>query len=161
MKTIWTKAHHTPPHLLLDDAYYMITGAIYQRNPFLKVDEDKALLLKIIQECCQLFRWELADWVILDNHYHLMVKSKHGSDLPKLMGRIHRKSARLIKGRNGFTCMRFWWNYWDRCIRDEKDYYVRLNYLYFNPIKHGYVTDLKKYQCRVSTMRWQHGDEKR
>jgi putative transposase len=38
-----------------------------------------------------------------------------------------------------------WWNYWDYCPRDEKDYAVRLNYLLNNPIKHGYVTNLKDY----------------
>ncbi len=146
MKSIWTQNPHTPTHLLLDDADYMITGAIYQRKPFLKADADKALLLEILQECYQLFEWELNEWVILDNHYHLMVKSKRGCDLPELMGRIHRKSARLIKRRNSFVCKRFWWNYWDRCIRDEKDYYTRLNYLYYNPIKHGYVTDLREYR---------------
>jgi putative transposase len=38
-----------------------------------------------------------------------------------------------------------WWNFWDYCPRDEKDYRVRQNYLFNNPIKHGYVTDLKHY----------------
>ena len=146
MKPIWKQSRHTPRHLLLDDTYYMITGSIYQREPFLKAEADKELLLKIIRECCQLFRWELTDWVILDNHYHIIVKSRHGDDLPKLIGRIHRKSARLIKQRNSFSCKRFWWNYWDRCIRDEKDYYTRLNYIYYNPIKHSYVTDLREYR---------------
>jgi len=31
------------------------------------------------------------------------------------------------------------------CPRDEKDYLIRLNYLFNNPIKHGYVTNLNDY----------------
>ena len=38
-----------------------------------------------------------------------------------------------------------WWNYWDYCPRDETDYYIRLNYLYNNPVKHGYVSNLADY----------------
>jgi putative transposase len=36
-------------------------------------------------------------------------------------------------------------NYWDYCPRDQKDYHARLNYLLYNPVKHGYVSDLKDY----------------
>ena len=35
-----------------------------------------------------------------------------------------------------------WWNY---CPRNERDYCIRLNYLYNNPIKHGLVTNLLDY----------------
>jgi putative transposase len=30
-------------------------------------------------------------------------------------------------------------NYWDRIIRDEKDYWTKFNYIHYNPVKHGYV----------------------
>ena len=38
-----------------------------------------------------------------------------------------------------------WLNYWDYCPRDERDYVIRLNYLFNYPVKHGYVADLKNY----------------
>ena len=41
--------------------------------------------------------------------------------------------------------MPIWWNYWDYCPRDEKDYLIRLNYGLINPVKHGYVTNLVDY----------------
>lgn len=43
------------------------------------------------------------------------------------------------------TVLPVWWNYWDYCPRNEKDYMIRLNYLYHNPIKHGYVASLHDY----------------
>ncbi|MCX7066088.1 MAG: hypothetical protein NTW85_00065 [Methylococcales bacterium] len=33
----------------------------------------------------------------------------------------------------------------DYCPRDEQDYLIRLNYLFNNPIKHGYVNNLCDY----------------
>ncbi len=38
-----------------------------------------------------------------------------------------------------------WWNYWDYCPRNEKDYMTRVNYLLYNPVKHGYVKNLHDY----------------
>lgn len=37
------------------------------------------------------------------------------------------------------------WNYWDYCPRNEDDYNVRLNYLLWNPVKHGFVERIEDY----------------
>lgn len=142
---ILKKYKHNPAHLFLDNTYYMITGGTYKKIPYFKNDEDKKLLLKIINEFCEKFHWSLKDWVILDNHYHLMLKSFVGKDLPNIFGRIHRKSSNLLKSKSKITS-RIWWNYWDTCIRDEKDFFRRINYIYYNPVKHGYVTNLVDYK---------------
>ena len=60
------------------------------------------------------------------------------------MTQIHSVSGYHIKQATQ-TQQRIWWNYWDYCPRDEKDYLVRLNYLLINPIKHGYTKNLNDY----------------
>jgi hypothetical protein len=35
--------------------------------------------------------------------------------------------------------------YWDTCITYERSYFAKLNYLYYNPVKHGYVQDPAEY----------------
>jgi putative transposase len=60
------------------------------------------------------------------------------------MGKIHMLSAQFILSELEVE-KPIWWNYWDYCPRGEKDYFVRLNYLLNNPVKHGYVTDLADY----------------
>lgn len=40
---------------------------------------------------------------------------------------------------------RIFYNYWDSCITYEKSYFARLNYIYFNPVKHGYVEEAGNY----------------
>ncbi len=37
-------------------------------------------------------------------------------------------------------------NYWDTCITYKKSYYARLHYIWFNPVKHGYVDDPFKWK---------------
>lgn len=135
---------NNPPHLLLDDTAYFITAAIYEKRRLLARSETKARLLNLLQQHFQRYEWQLQHWVILDNHYHLMGMSRSGEQLPQIFRNVHSAMAGYILELE--TCQKpVWWNYWDYCPRHEKDYLTRLNYLLYNPVKHGYTTDLHSY----------------
>jgi putative transposase len=135
---------HRPTHLFLDEHAYFITGAIYQKRPLLQDTAIKQMLFQSIQNSFAKYGWSLEHWVILDNHYHLLCKSKYGKDLPALMKNIHGTTATSIATTT--SCEKpVWYNYWDYCPRNEHEYYTRLNYLLNNPIKHGYVENLHDY----------------
>jgi putative transposase len=135
---------HTPAHLFLDDTSYFVTGAIYRKRPLLVSPELKDRLLELIREYFQTYNWELHHWVILDNHYHILGQSRIGEDLTNIFRSIHSRAGIAISQATHCETP-IWWNYWDYCPRDERDYMVRLNYLLMNPIKHGYVTNLHDY----------------
>jgi putative transposase len=135
---------NTPAHLFIDDAPYFITGAIYQKRKLLQNAALKQSLLDKIRANARHFGWMLEHWVILDNHYHLMLRSRRGEDLPELIRRLHGGTSHDIA--EATQCTKpVWWNYWDYCPRNEADYYTRLNYLLYNPVKHGYISDLREY----------------
>ena len=50
MDGIYKTYDHNPPHFFVDDYYYMITGAIYQKRFHLLADEAKKVLLDLIHE---------------------------------------------------------------------------------------------------------------
>ena len=139
-----TKNQHNPAHLFVDDSPYFITGSIYQKRALLCSNAIKDYLLATIQQCFDEKGWLLNNWVIRGNHYHLLGISKNGANLSRIFGKIHMLSAKLI-GAKQHTEKPIWWNYWDYCPRDDRDYFTRLNYLLNNPIKHGYVTNLNDY----------------
>jgi putative transposase len=145
MDGVFKTYSNNPPHFLRDDTYYMISASVYEKKDYLKQHEAKSLLLKSIEECTEKFKWLLLEWAILDNHYHLVLKSRRGDDLSRLMGRIHRKSANLIKKACSIQCKRFWWNYWDTCPKNETQLFAMQNYVLHNPVKHGVVQDLDDY----------------
>lgn len=86
--------------------------------------------------------------VILPNHLHCiwtlpdgdcdyakrwsLIKIHFSKKLPKTE-RIN--SSRLQKGERGIWQRR----YWERYIRDERDYLNHIEYIHQNPVKHGYV----------------------
>jgi len=135
---------NTPAHLFFDKAHYFITGTVYKSRPLISKPDMKYKLIEIIKKNFIRYEWELHHWVILDNHYHLIGKSSKGKDLSLIIRNIHRESRTLIL--NTVSCEKpIWWNYWDYCPRDENDYLTHLNYLLFNPVKHGYVQNLQDY----------------
>ncbi|QTA90981.1 Transposase IS200-like domain-containing protein [Desulfonema magnum] len=137
-------SEHTPIHLFADNSPYFITGAIYKKRPLLENSDIKKKLSELIRKYFAKYNWELHHWVVLNNHYHVMGKSRRGDDLVPLIRNIHRTSA--IRIHKLTRCGKpVWWNYWDYCPRNEKEYMTRVNYLLNNPVKHGYVRNLRNY----------------
>ena len=138
----------TPTHFYVDDAPYFITAATYQHHPLLD-DTLKPRLRDLLHEVHAEFGWRLEHWVILDDHYHLMARSRNGHDLTKLINKVHSVSGRWINQRHPpeeREHRQVWCNYWDYCPRDEREYNVRLCYLLGNPVKHGYVERLRDWE---------------
>jgi putative transposase len=81
-------------------------------------------------------------WVVLPDHMHCMWTLPEGdSDFPDRWRRIKAAfskslpdtEARLRKADRGI------WQrgYWEHTIRDDRDYATHMNYIHFNPVKHG------------------------
>lgn len=133
---------HNPPHLFIPNAKYFITGSTYKRVSYLKSDEAKWQLIISIQKAFKQYHWELEDWVILDNHYHLMGNAPDEVEtLSKIINDVHKFNALWIKKNISESAgvKKIWYNYWDTCITYETSYFARLNYIWYNPVKHGYI----------------------
>ncbi len=71
-----------------------------------------------------------------DNDYAtrwMLVKSAFSRHMPK---GEYRSASRMKKGERGIWQRR----YWEHCIRNEHDYNRHVEYIHYNPVKHGYVT---------------------
>ena len=94
--------------------------------------------------------FQIDAWVVLPDHMHCMWTLPAGdSDFPGRWKAIKAGfSAALpfegtpsqemaVHGHRGI------WQrgYWEHTIRDERDYRLHMDYVHFNPVKHGYVTD--------------------
>ena len=134
---------HHPPHIFLDDTWYMVTAATFQHSPLLHPDGHKQLLRDKLRILTGEFGMKLKAWVILDNHYHLLVKSQVGERLPDFFQRFHGRISYEINQRDDMHRRQVWHNYWDTCIRDEAGFWTRFNYIHNNPVKHGYVSRME------------------
>ena len=133
---------HNPPHLFKSNSKYFITGSIYMKKNLLLNSNAKARLLKSLIIGFTTKGWKLEEWVILNNHYHILVESSTNiNDLPNIMRDIHKFTGIWIKKNinEAQELKKIWWNYWDRCITYEKSYFSRINYIWYNPVKHNLI----------------------
>jgi len=135
---------HNPPHLFRENAIYFITGSTYEKVRHFTSPIAKVFLHDSIFKAFGDKGWQIIDWVILDNHYHLMANAtEHPKQLSQIIRDIHRFTATFVK-KNRFAvkgAIHIWHNYWDTCINSVGDFYTIAHYIWRNPVKHGYVTD--------------------
>jgi putative transposase len=84
--------------------------------------------------------YRLVAWCIMPNHVHVVARLLPGVDLARVLKawkQFSAKAANHVLGQNG----RFWQReYYDRLIRDEKEYCRAIRYVLENPVKAG-LTD--------------------
>ncbi len=143
-----------PFHLHVEEGYYFLTARTQQGYPFLHSQNAKRILLGSIEQSVQQCTIKLFAWVIMDNHYHILIGTDRGQRIQQLMQLIHGRSSRRLRKFNQTegrlislpsTGWKVWQNYWDICIRDEADFFTHLNYIHHNPVKHGLVRRMEDY----------------
>ena len=124
-----------------------ITSVCYKRHPILKPRWCKELLLEVLREVKDNRPYQMLAYVILDDHFHLLIKPDQKQSFSKIIQSVkqrfsHRYKKRIDAEVNGIWQPRFW----DHVIRDDNDLMHHLDYIHFNPAKHGFVSCAGEYQ---------------
>lgn len=134
-----TKREFHPPHIYTDNACYFLTARIARQQRILSTDTNRTLLRDVLKEAVSREGIRLYAWVILADHYHLLLKTGEAAPLHKFVKRLHSQSAILLNKQDATPGRKVWYQYWDRFPRNERDFWSYFNYIHINPIKHGYV----------------------
>lgn len=127
---------------------YFFTVNLLERKTRLltdHIDELRAAVAKV-----RLSRpFHIDGWVVLPDHMHCVWTLPEGDAdyaarwkaikiaFAKSMPRTEWRSAvRIARGERGIWQRR----YWEHTMRDDQDYAAHMDYLHFNPVKHGHVT---------------------
>lgn len=146
MYEVYKTAPNNPPHLLLPDSLYMLTASTYQSIYLIETSHRKLEWRDAFHEAATIYGWKVVAWVVLHNHYHAIVQSpENPATLSRLTASYHKYTARNWNNTDRSQGRKVWWNYWDTCIRSEQDYFNRLRYVFWNPVKHGLVKQPQDY----------------
>jgi len=143
---------HSPPHLYKAEGWFLITAATYEHKHHFTAEEDRAWLLGELFKELEAVQINFAGWVVLPNHYHLLVQCNPLAIISEPLRRVHARTARELNRREDVEGRQVWYRFSDRLIRDERHYYTTLNYIHYNPIKHGYVKKALDWNC--SSAHW-------
>lgn len=140
---------HRPPHIYLDNNIYFVTAHTFYKKPFFNQDKKLRSFASLLQENTKRYQIELYAWVLLPNHYHLLFKINRGGNLSKFIRKLHSDIAIYLNKIDTNPGRRVWYQYWDKCMRHEKDFWKHFNYIHHNPVKHRLVKnqgEVKNYQ---------------
>lgn len=142
---------HSPPHHLTDYKFYLLTATCYEHKCRLNSQARRQQILNLLWENFINIDISILAWVVLPNHYHLLVKNVDFKQVTKILRLIHGRLARQWNLEDNLTG-KVWHSYSDRGIRSERHYYATINYIHYNPVKHSYVNS--PYDWQESSVHW-------
>jgi putative transposase len=131
---------HNPPHLFRSGATYFLTASTLEHYPLMLPPHRRQQCIDAWLFATGQQGWSLVAWVVLPNHPHLLaVAPGEGADVARLVRSVHRFTSGRWNVEDGRHGRQVWWNFRDKCISYERSFYARLNYIHWNPVKHGLV----------------------
>ena len=116
---------------------YFVTCVTYKRMPLLLEYENE--LWRAVDFIRGQLPFKLEAWVIIPDHFHFIIRPDE-KDLSGIMKGIKLKFAGSYRSINGLRSGRIWQNrFWDHVIRDQMDMTRHIDYIHYNPAKHGLV----------------------
>jgi len=143
---------HSPPLLGIDDRHYLLTAACYEHRAIINTQSRRQVLTDTIFEIFVSRGMNILAWVILPNHYHLLVNVTMFGHLSEIFRLIHGRTATQWNREDGQLGRKVRHRFSDRAIRNEGHYYTTLNYIHFNPVKHGHCAS--PYDWDASSVHW-------
>jgi putative transposase len=137
------KTTHRPPHIYRDNTYYFITAGTFHKQHLFNTKEKMRIFTSKLSKTLNIYNYSLYAWVLLTNHYHLLIKISSGQDLANFIRKLHSDIAISLNRLDRISDRQVWYQYWDHCIRDEKDFYEHFNYIHHNTVKHGIYKEQK------------------
>jgi hypothetical protein len=137
-------------HWLIDNQVYFITARCRDRYPSFASEAAKAVFWDRFDYYTNEFGF--VPWVtsLIDNHYHTLGYLRVGRNLTSMMQRIHGSVAKLVNDLLPVRLAPFWRNskgreYFDGCIRDERQGRLAYRYTAKQAARHGIVCDWREY----------------
>jgi putative transposase len=137
---------HAPLHRFNDAGIYFITGATLYKQHFYRAAAALDLLQAVLFTTAKRFACELQAWVLLSNHYHLVVSSEAGEAVRELLARFHSDSSVALNRLDGVSGRRVWFQFRDTQLTYEKSWLARLKYTQENAVHHRLVLDAEEYR---------------
>jgi putative transposase len=131
---------------------YFFTLVSFNRRPILRLDPVRRSLRTAILNLRAARPFAIDGWVLMPDHLHCIWTLPEGdTDYSTRLALLKRSVSRFTRGlvldpasRTPSACKHrestIWQRrFWEHRIRDERDFERHLDYIHYNPVRHGYV----------------------
>ena len=117
------------------DAVYFFTIVTRNRVSIFHNREDYSTAWYALEAVTENARSILEAFVFLPNHLHILLKQGNKPFSIQIAGFKRKMNATRFQSSGSLWQPRFW----EHMIRDDLDYRKHLEYIHYNPVKHGLV----------------------
>ena len=139
--------------IYIDGGTYFFTVDTYKRKTLLTRPKARGTLRQAWKEIQALHPFDVIALCLLPDHIHCIWTlpeddsnfSVRWNDIKGVFSKRYKKTDEYRHEKNEVRARRqeatIWQRrFWDHVIRDEEDFQNHINYIHYNPVKHGYVT---------------------
>jgi putative transposase len=123
------------PHRTGPGFTYFISSATWERRELFRVPKVAELLVQRILVCREKGCYQLHEFVVMPNHFHLLITPGESTSLEKAVQMVKGGSSHEIHklGRNHLAIWQVGFHDWT--IRDREDYQSKVGYIHMNPVR--------------------------
>jgi len=125
----------------VSSAIVFITQVVAGRTPVFAQSTFVDLLREHLRKTQRCHPFVMVGYCFLPDHFHIMLRPTGSSTFSDIMHSLKPNFTKAYKKLLGISGnMKFWQQgFWDHVIRDEEDFRRHLDYIHYNPVKHGLV----------------------
>ena len=124
-----------PPHRIRPGSTYFVSTATWERRELFRVNEISKILVQRILTCRDKGVYRLHEFVVMPNHFHLLMTPSETVTLEKAVLLIKGGASCEIHKQRG-TKMEIWQpGFHDWTIRNREDYRAKVRYIQMNPMQ--------------------------
>lgn len=127
------KYHRRMPHWRLAGSVYFVTWRLAFSQEKLN-DEERNIIMSALRHFDG-SRYELYACVIMDDHVHALAKPQEGYSLQKIVHSWKSFTSHKFRQESSRNAPIWQQEYFDRIIRDEKEFLDKAQYILNNPFK--------------------------
>ncbi|MGM9972695.1 MAG: transposase [Clostridiaceae bacterium] len=133
------------PRLEFQGAIYHVFQRGNNREHIFRDPVEKGYFLKQIKEHMAIYNYELFAYVIMDNHYHMIIRTNEAA-LSKVMHRINNTYSKFYNYRRERTGHVFEERYNSKVVDDHAYLIWLLRYIHRNPVRANMCDAVSKYR---------------
>ncbi len=133
-------------HFFQKEGVYFVTSVTYLRRKIFLEPINARFLLATISYHRFILEFKLFGYVIMPEHFHIIIAPSEKYSLSKIMnfikGNFARKYNQIYKKTDHVWQRR----YYETVLKDKKELINRINYIHNNPVRQKLVIDVKDYE---------------
>jgi REP element-mobilizing transposase RayT len=102
-------------------------------------DQEFPLVIEAFEEVRGGLHFALCGYVLMPDHWHALIWPQHPVTISQVVHEIKRQSALKVNHKRTTRGPLWQRQFWDRFVRNEREFARRVDYMHSNPLRSGLV----------------------